>query len=939
VKHSSRPLVIDAPRTRQELARALDRRLKQLGFGPGGHDPLRDALVQVAARFGELVTEGLNAAPDRHLDAFSARIRMQPNPAQAARAILQFVAAPGPAWVKVAVPLGMRVSAPPLPGDSAPVVFETDADLALVRVTPVRAIVADEGHLRWTELEVPIGAGMKRDVPLAFDKAVERALHLGVAAGLALPGLQLIVVHFDGVEPGSSGSALAWTAGSASGEQPLEVTADTTAGLTRSGTIALRAPDGWGATDKAGHRACWLSLRCLPDTDAATWQEAKGRPPTIGSIHLTFQAKSPADAPVTACSDGAPLDVTKDFFPFGEVPRFASVFQITSPLLAAPGTRVELSFKLSALEGANPRVESRGDSAPRLAWEVSTASGFRVVPSSDGTRAFTVDGTVVLGIPPDAAPASIAGQRGVWIRARVSSGHYGTKALDAEGKVRVPWGPAIKSMSLSTTLTLGPVAPELVLSEGAFETLPVAVTPGARIPAWGTPDVAGPALYVALLGRAGDLNAGVVLHCHVGAAAVGATPAQWQTRVGSGWRDLEAVELKCGGIDSGLLRLRWPQAAAVWPSNHVDARPNLFWLRLVLPQGVDPSSTLPSSLHLNCVEAVEGETIRLEVLGSSNGSPGQGWRARRVPIVGEVQLQVQEDGGPWTRWFEIARLNDAEPGDRVFVLDRSSGTVAFGDGRHGRVPPAGVRNVRLACYRTGGGVRGNVPAGALVQLGRAIPAVASVINPAAARGGMDPEAASRVRGRAAAWLCHRGVAVAAQDYAGLALAASPQVAKAYCASLAPPAAARDPDDDAGQVDVIVIPAASVDRPQPQPELLDAVKAYLDARRPPIGRLRVGGPRYSGVSVRTRIAAAEGRSPIELEQQCIDQLRRFLHPITGGDAGEGWAPGERPHRSDFFGLLGAVDGVALVREVSWRLDTVDDGASIVAAGALDVVAEE
>jgi hypothetical protein len=43
------------------------------------------------------------------------------------------------------------------------------------------------------------------------------------------------------------------------------------------------------------------------------------------------------------------------------------------------------------------------------------------------------------------------------------------------------------------------------------------------------------------------------------------------------------------------------------------------------------------------------------------------------------------------RWVEVDTLGDSGPGDSHFVVDRSGGSaqIRFGDGRQGRVPPAG----------------------------------------------------------------------------------------------------------------------------------------------------------------------------------------------------------------------------------------------------------
>lgn len=952
VKPTPAPLLVDAPRTQRQLARALDRVLEAHGFGPGGQDPLRSALVQVAARFGELVVQRLNAAPAAHLDAFAARIPVVGNQAQAARAVLQFNPAPGAQARRVTVPLGTRASAAPPPGDAEPVVFETVEDLSLVRAMPTQAWAVAAGHLRCAELKSMGGAGVPAGAPLTFDKGVDRALHLAVAPAFLPPGLRQIQVQFNDVDAGSPGGAgrMAWTARTKTGEQPVDVVSDSTAGLTQSGTVVLTAPAAWAPSVRSGRQACWLSLRQLSDGEGALAQASAGipptRPPTAGSIQLTFISASSPPLPVVACCDGAPLDTTKDFFPFGEVPRLGAAFELTSPMFETPGTRVEISFKLSTLAPPPAKKEAgAAASVPRLVWEVSTATGFRAVSSSDEKNGFTEDGTVVLGIPSDAAPVTIAGQRGVWIRARLSSGHYGFRSLDADGKVKVPRGPVLRTLAVATSLSLGPVAPDAVWCEGALEVQPVVAA--ARIPAFTTPDVPGPSLYIALQalpGAQGELQEGVVLSCQLGASAASLAglpdvAPTWQARSSHGWRDLEMIGAKHAAASTGIVKLRWPQGAAAWPLGQLDAAAGTCWIRAHWPPGTDLALAMPRAFRLNCVAAVQGEVIRNEILGTSHGSAHQRFRAKRAPVVGEVQLQVMEDGEHWLTWAEVSSFESAQPEDRVFMLDRHVGVVTFGDGRRGRVPPVGERNLRLAWYRTGGGTRGNLPPGAVTQLGRAIPAVAAVINPERTDGGMDIEPSGRVRGRAAAWLRHRSVAVCPQDYADLACAASPQVARAYCVPRPPAALPGDLASavagDEGTVAVVVVPSTHDARPQPVPGLLRDVQAYLDARRPPVGQLVVRAPAYAGVSVRARLRAMAGWSPIELAQRCADVLAHFLHPVDGGDGGTGWAPGERPHRSDFFGLLGAIDGVELVREVTWRLDVPDDPGLIVAAGTIDI----
>jgi hypothetical protein len=66
-------------------------------------------------------------------------------------------------------------------------------------------------------------------------------------------------------------------------------------------------------------------------------------------------------------------------------------------------------------------------------------------------------------------------------------------------------------------------------------------------------------------------------------------------------------------------------------------------------------------------------------------------------------INVSIDREPWN---EVDTFEKHAPDDPVYVLDRTTGAVFFGDGKHGRKPPVGSRIA--ATYRTGGGSAGNI---------------------------------------------------------------------------------------------------------------------------------------------------------------------------------------------------------------------------------------
>jgi hypothetical protein len=62
---------------------------------------------------------------------------------------------------------------------------------------------------------------------------------------------------------------------------------------------------------------------------------------------------------------------------------------------------------------------------------------------------------------------------------------------------------------------------------------------------------------------------------------------------------------------------------------------------------------------------------------------------------------VRVDGEPWR---QVDDLRACGPGDKVFRLDPNTGSIEFGDGVHGRVPPGRIE--ATSKYRYGAGAAG-----------------------------------------------------------------------------------------------------------------------------------------------------------------------------------------------------------------------------------------
>lgn len=404
-------------------------------------------------------------------------------------------------------------------------------------------------------------------------------------------------------------------------------------------------------------------------------------------------------------------------------------------------------------------------------------------------------------------------------------------------------------------------------------------------------------------------------------------PLVWEAWDGSGWAPCEVdKDTTCGLNSDGDVVLHVPSTHAV----SVLDQKRAGWLRArVTEPELDqpPYSASPRILAVTAftiggtVEAVNAERIEAEQVGMSEGVPGQRFRLASSPAVPSDQPEVLEvsEGDGWQEWTLTQDFADHGPEDRVFTFDHAAGELALApavrmpDGslrRYGAVP-AKDAHLRLRAYRHGGGSRGNVVLGAISVLKSSIPYVSSVVNRAAAAGGVDGEDIENAKLRGPIQLRALGRAVTAEDYETLARESAPEVARVRCV----PAEAGA---DAGGVRILVVPAAASDRGRlefgqlvPSEETLQRIAARLDQSRVVGARVMVEPPRYSGLTVVAQLRPRGRWDSAALLADAVEALYSYFHPISGGPERKGWPFGRAVHVGEVYAVLQGLAGVEIV----------------------------
>ena len=970
-------------RSGEQIFQALAQELQDhLAIDADGKDPLAEAMLRVFSRYCELIIERLNKVPDKHHDAFLDILNISRIPPFPASAALTFkpVKLP-PKDAPFYVPAFTKVAAPPGEGESEPVVFETARDLALTNADLIKIVAFDPAvDLYEDKSLLATGEGATVRSVFGVGQPVAHEFYLGHDPVFGRPGISELRLHFEVAGRAFRRCGLQWWIPAKDGDQILTPVEDTTEQLSQSGDVVFRNLPEWPPHEIFGRKTRWIGCRMLDRLPMGNTAK-KGLPvrlPRIGKVAVSAAWEMKEGAVDAAFFNNMPLDLSKDFFPFGASPRFGDVLYLKCDAFSVPKSRVSLKIKLtnpaSAGEDAPiPAVSKMGE--PGIQWECWDGRRWVPLAHKDGTDALTENGEVSLQVPPTAPQATVNGVAGCWMRARLVSGGYGDGSAGTGAPIPAP--PSIQSIAVLSSSEAGPEEPVSIVSNNNLAFERVSSFPFSPFQAASAPQRA---LYLGIRAPVDGRNAfgkkqlDIYVRldkpgkrAFIRTDSVGKSPTlSWQYWNGRAWTQARTEDDTASLTTSGIITVYTGDDIAPWrefsPEQGIYSLDRgLLWLRVLWTSGEYESPPLLRRILLNTVPATQTSTIENELMGSSTGRQNQVFYTARVPvlhdlrhnarapILHELRLEVREPDMPpaaelmkirkeegddvltfnrdprgkieqiWVRWHKVDDFLSSSNSDRHFVVEHEAGEIRFGDGSKGLIPPPGANNIRLRRYRTGGGTAGNKPSGAISQLRATVPYVDSVANLDPAFGGQDIEEWNSMRERGSRSLRHRGRAVTMEDYEDLARIASSAIAKSKCypnRDLAADPAGKLPIP--GIVSIIIVPAGNEPAPLPDPALLRCVRDFLNERKAPDAGIVLLAPEYVKVSLDIVVVPAVVHTGAGIVMQCEKVLNEFLHPITGGPDGQGWDFGRLPRESDFYALLESMRGLDFIRSLKVRL---------------------
>ncbi len=634
-----------------------------------------NALAWIAARFLQTVIQRLNQAPDKNRVAFFDALGFGLVPARSARTPVVFSLTDGAP--DASAPATTQVAAPPPPGGTDQIVFETEQALGVAAAKLVQVVSLWAGRDQYLDHSKSLKAGQAVTL---FDHTLlqptPHTIYLAHDTLLALTGTVQVDVEFELTETSSEPLNVSWEYWDGKvwrgfqGMKPAcagiqEEKLDGTIGFTRSGTFQLKTDCAQAQQITVnGINAFWVRgtlTEPLPPDPARTLPEVAGiRLRSIVRRDLLLsdsQAPEGGILPDNAYTGGTKVDVTKAFYPFSQQPQPGSTFYFSSDeVFSKPGATVQV-----AVAKQTTALDQLGTSnlAHTVAWEYWNGTDWTDlgVPNQPSTTAasendFTDTGQISFTVPVDMVKTKVNNQDGYWVRVRLVDGGFGfTNTVTLPNGSNPPTityvviqPPSLGAFRLGYSWQKGPFHFQHVLTFNDFQfedRTHDAQWPGASFKLFQPVSDISPAVYLGFDKKLPVDDLGLYFDFVEQPDDDQGPGLVWEYWNGSSWLELsvedETRNLRLPGIVSFI------GAEDSQPYARFDA--TCHWVRARLKEDGPPGEPVLNVIFPNAVWASQQRTLNDSALGASSGLPNQVFIFTQIPVLPGERIEVQELSG------------------------------------------------------------------------------------------------------------------------------------------------------------------------------------------------------------------------------------------------------------------------------------------------------
>ncbi len=414
-------------------------------------DEKADALINIFARMMEIIIHRLNKVPDKNFLTFLDLIGVSLSPPRSARVPLTFTMASGankygliPAWTQVATA--------ETAGQEA-VVFETEKALTVILPKLVKAVSLSPADDKWTDNSQVLFNNTGEVIELFRGKnLISHRLYLGQSKLFSFKEETAITLDLDIKIPTGFQELDKWQVKwyyfdekSVPKILDIEKTEPSdqnvidweVVNLLKSGSITFKPVAGIsektlsGIEKEKNQKNNWVNNWIFAELSTPIPAENL---PTIDTVNATVNISSKSSiVPDLAFFNNFPLDLSKDFYPYGERPKFNDTFYIGSKeAFSKKDAAISMIVTLSTGVDAPLASEKR-----KICWESWNGSDWETVSvkTKDDPPIVNYDFAgkkgekkIVTFTCPNIEEKEINGEKSRWIRVRISEGDYGQEA-------------------------------------------------------------------------------------------------------------------------------------------------------------------------------------------------------------------------------------------------------------------------------------------------------------------------------------------------------------------------------------------------------------------------------------------------------------------------------------------------------------------------------
>lgn len=403
-------MTISAPdidkRTASEIAQQVQDLIKiyapdwdEVDSATGQATGLSGALIGIFARFSEIIIQRLNQAPQKNFLAYLDMLGASLLPPQPARVPVTFFLSAGSA-VDGLVPAGTQVAAPPAEGEKAQTIFETERELVVTAAQLASLGLRDPQQDQQADRSSIItSASASGALIFQGDRPIDHILYLGHSRLLSFSHIVSLQLVFALEAPGQDPRAVIWELWDGAEWQSQAPVSDLTVNLNVSGSLALGGIAPIPLSQVNGVQNRWLRGRLLTpitiDSQARLNMIRATDLPNVRTARIKVKVLRKVDEallPEAAFTNALPIELGKDFFPFGEKPKLNDAFYLASAEafsidsaqgLAATGAQVQFDIAIANSHLLSSTATVRPSPDLQLAWECWNGATWERVGTSN----------------------------------------------------------------------------------------------------------------------------------------------------------------------------------------------------------------------------------------------------------------------------------------------------------------------------------------------------------------------------------------------------------------------------------------------------------------------------------------------------------------------------------------------------------------------------